>query len=354
MFMPPYGGLNFPYKTNLNWLIEKINSNESWIQSIRDWLNQHGNENIVYPNTVSKAIQDFPSKHLAILGDSNALAAGLAGGMNTIFAEWFPDMTVDNYSASGSGFLYKNTGENYMEQSDHLTGSEDYVILWTGYNDKTLYTGGDILGSYTYESILNGINTGTLLGAIKYTILNIKTKCPNAKIVVITKPILNALPNTYDEALRNSYKAICDIYGVGYINAGAHCTIVASDMLDSLHFNEQCLRTKIAPLYIMAMLNGGDAVTYDYPSILVPLNAGASVDNIKSTFQFLASFGLASVSIPVTIGRVVSFDGTGNYGTQTSIQSGSVTALITAGAVGYIIKVLSGALTYGTVSLSSS
>lgn len=342
------------YDSDLGWLIKNAQKTNDWVQSIQEWLNEHGNSNIVYPNTVSKALQDFTYKHLAILGDSNALAAGIAGGMKTIFGEWFPDMTIDNYSASGSGFLYKQQGENYMEQSDHLTGTEDYVILWTGYNDKTLYTGGDILGSYAYESILGGINVSTLLGAVKYTLLNIKIKCPYAKIIVITKPILNSLPNTYDEALRNTYKAICDIYGVGYINAGAHCTIVQSDMLDSLHFNEICLRTKIAPIYINAILNGGDAVNYNYPSLLVPLNVGASVDNVKSTFLYLANFGLASVSIPVTIGRLVSFDGTGNYGSNTSIQSGSITALLTAGAVGYIIKVLSGALTYGTVSLSAS
>lgn len=341
------------YKYNLGWIIDRLKMFVTDIENLKKW--QEENEpQFQGSETYNQALQSFFTKRLAIIGDSNAMAAGLAGGMKTIFADWFPDMTVDNYAQSGSGFLYKNAGNNYMEQSDLLTGNEDYVIIWTGYNDKTLYSTPDILGSYAYESLLNGINTGTLLGAVKYTLLNVKTKCPNAKIVVITKPTINALPNTYDEALRNSYKAICDIYNVGFINANSHCTILQSDMLDSLHFNENCLYRKIAPLYIMAMLNGGDAVDYYYPSLLVPLNAGASTDNVKATMQFLATMGLASVSVPLRVNRLISWDGTGNYGADVSIQSGSLVGTMAAGSVFYACKVLNQVYQVGTITLQTS
>lgn len=38
MFIPPYGGVNFPYKTNLNWIIEKIEYLLSQCKSLDDML----------------------------------------------------------------------------------------------------------------------------------------------------------------------------------------------------------------------------------------------------------------------------------------------------------------------------
>lgn len=91
MFVPPYGGLNFPYKTNLNWIIEQIKSLQATTGSLEQAWEEFQKK---FDSELDQTVKDQLTEWLD------------DGTLNTLIQQWvelYPYLSVKDYGAKGDG-----------------------------------------------------------------------------------------------------------------------------------------------------------------------------------------------------------------------------------------------------------
>lgn len=225
MFMPPYGGVNFPYKTNLNWIIEQIKklltTTGSLEQAWEEFQKAFGAD---LDQTVKNQLTEW-------LNDGT-----LAGLINQL-AVLLPWVSVTTYGATGDGvtddtLAFQNAIEDskwiYVPDGNYNITSltlKDGTVIFGESKNAVLYQSSLVnsnLIRLANNNILNGLTInangqgkrGEIAGVYAHTVQN---------IVITNCLLINGLQwNLYMNTCTNVLISNCEMSGC--IN-GASCTI---------------------------------------------------------------------------------------------------------------------------------
>lgn len=136
--------------------------------------------------------------------------------------------TVTNMGEGGMGYLRpgNTSGNNAKDVVD------DPSVTFSGATLITLALGTNDWGNYTFGTVADAKTDNTICGAMKYVIEGVMTKCPGARLVVIS-PLNNYRHGgTWDTNWSMNYnrgygtlsefltqmKSVCNFYGVQFVN----------------------------------------------------------------------------------------------------------------------------------------
>ena len=283
MFMPPYGGVNFPYKTNLNWIIcqimelkEKTGSLEQAFEEFQkkfdseldqtvknqltEWLNDGTISNLIFnlPN-------DIVGKKICIMGDSiSDENISWAEDIKDVWVKSFRSIleplnsTIDNYSLSGRGFAVSSGDYTAAQLAATINFSNyDTLIIFLGVND---YLNGTELGLNSDSPAY----TGNLYQTMKMVSQHVNAQNPRINVYVITPMITSQTLNRKQDLSLDMYRyAIAQwAFSNGYhlIN-GTNVTMFQSNLLgymaDGLH-PLSIYTPLMTDYFIKKMLAGGE------------------------------------------------------------------------------------------------
>lgn len=142
MFVPPYGGVNFPYKTNLNWIVCQILELKEKTGSLEQaWEEFQKNFDSELDQTVKDQLTEW-------LND---------GTLATMLQDWFPYVNVMQYGAKGDGISDDSDAINnaiaaWQEKQSIYAGI--YFPIGSFLISKTINVppGCNIVGSSNYQS----------------------------------------------------------------------------------------------------------------------------------------------------------------------------------------------------------
>ena len=274
MFMPPYGGLNFPYKTNLNWIIEQIKSlqattgslEQAWEefqknfdseldQTVKDqlteWLNDGTLENII---SGKLTVNGFNFSKTIVYGDSYT---GLENPWYSYFAQYMgiDPSNIQAFHNSGGGYI--NDGERGLP---YLSDFQTYV---TPNIDNPADVTTIIIQGGRNDGVTTPIETERT--AVRLFLQYLKQTFPNAKIIGLTYltwdfpyvTVIYGINAGYqDEGCFNTPYAYSWIYRTDAYNSG-----------DNLHPNQAGNQHIGALLAMMVRGNGGLDERYSYINI---------------------------------------------------------------------------------------
>lgn len=277
MFMPPYGGVNFPYKTNLNWIIEKIKSLESttgnlstaWEefqknfdseldQTVKDqltaWLNDGTLAELV-EQTVTVAGYNF--KKVLVYGDSFTEGYGLG---NPQAENWAQQLM--NFAGGGELLRYYNGGAGFINP-----GVNTDMNFMNDFNTRVWPKIQSQASQITTVIIQGGLNDGsqaiaTEQNAVELFLQNIRSKFPAAKIMGVTS-------NYYQLPYSGTITGINDGFSMqGIPNTKYGWTVFYGRdyylQTDKLHPNADGAKWLAAYVYKAMMLGETSADNMDY------------------------------------------------------------------------------------------
>jgi len=118
-------------------------------------------------------------KKWAYIGDSTS---GYCGSPFPTLISAQTGCTLRNLSLSGYHMMETGDGKSILGKINELDGSEDYVTIMMGANDRAILVPGTMFSAGT---TLN-TDTSTFYGAYNSAMLNIISKCPGSRLGIMT------------------------------------------------------------------------------------------------------------------------------------------------------------------------
>lgn len=175
MFMPPYGGVNYPYKTNLNWLIDKIKELDVTLDdNVSNYFNSDNFKKLL-SETVTGIINNqnairttgIIGRKFIFISDSYGINPSSTENWISYTAQFLGLDTTDYYSNAVNGARFNQTDPG---QPNFISVLQD---LEAEINDKDSITDIIVLGGYNdrnadVEAIKDGIGIFTSYAKSKF------------------------------------------------------------------------------------------------------------------------------------------------------------------------------------------
>lgn len=190
---------------------------------------------------------NLSEKKIIILGDSVNSGAGWDGGFANLFAEDFPNATVNNASVSGAT-LTNESIYYQLVQAFQAGFVPDYILLDGGGNDILNEIESGTLNPDEYADA-SSFSTTTIVGAFERFAVNAQKYIPNAKIIFFNLYKLHPDTTNIDYATQREVwellRQACKKYGIRYVdlwNEGNFTPYISEQfntfMNDWIHINE--------------------------------------------------------------------------------------------------------------------
>lgn len=219
--------INTQYQTL--WLINQLQSGTRY--QLLVGTSTTANSHIFYRRIFSE--QDNPpwspninGEYTGFFGDSLCFRESSGFGFPSVL----PFLNYENNGVSQA--VMRNGSNSIQSQIDNaILKNKKYstIFIEGGYNDWYSSTGFGVIPNSVTDN-LSDVDRNTTFGGFQYCIIRLLNSMPNARLFYVTTHKINKAPFENNGGLNlteiyNGFKAICELYGVCYIDIFNRCSL---------------------------------------------------------------------------------------------------------------------------------